>query len=214
MKLLWATLLLSLPTVALAETCHTLKGPGTDDVASLVLRDEQDLFFTRPGAPYLVFEFGCSIRGADTADCPVVCDGGSLQMERDGEDILVSARVRIEQLRMDTITAGLTMFEVDGTHLDGEFRLRPASQAECDAVPAGQPFTLQPGDYLPVVTQVEQSLVEGGYFDEMPDAYYTRATADAVERFQADLGLVQTGKMDRATIGRLASFVSYVTGGC
>lgn len=206
--------LVSLPIESLADTCHSLAEPGTTSVASMVLRDEQDLFFTRPGAPFLVFEFACSISGANSVSCPVECDGGSLSMRREGEDILVSADVRIESLRMDTITSGLVAYDADGTSLDGEFRLRPAPVDQCLAVPPGQPMSLQPGDYLPIVTQLEQRLAEGGYFEEVPDAYFTHSTADAVKRFQIDIGLIGNGKVDRALIDQLGNFVNYVTGGC
>ena len=66
-------------------------------------------------------------------------------------------------------------------------------------IPAWRDFTRGMDDGEDV-RQLEQNLLAFGVFDAEPDARYTWYTAEAVERWQASLGVEQTGSIERSTI--------------
>jgi peptidoglycan hydrolase-like protein with peptidoglycan-binding domain len=59
---------------------------------------------------------------------------------------------------------------------------------------------LEPGDSGPDVKVVEENLAALGYTGIAVDAQYTSATATAVRKWQKDVGLVQTGAFDPASV--------------
>ncbi len=71
--------------------------------------------------------------------------------------------------------------------------------------------TLEPGVSGPDVTEVEQNLAALGYTGFTADDRYTSATADAVRRWQHDIGATQTGTVEASAVVLAAGAIRVAT---
>jgi hypothetical protein len=199
-----------------AEGCYALpEDAAPPQVQALSVSGLGEITLVLRGAPFVAFEFDCDLSGPGPALCSVECDGGSVTLTRAEDGVQADFRhLRIEAARMESLTFGQTAFDADGLVFDGSFRLARTSSAQCDRRDIGQPFDLQAGDYYPAVERLEIALAEGGYLPEVPDWAFTRETAAAVAAFQAEVGLPETGRVDRGLLRRLGIFTRYGFGGC
>lgn len=208
---------LSPGALAAQEGCLALDAPsGGAGLAELTYAPDGLFRFTLPGAPFAVFSGVCALDGAESALCPIDCDGGSVSVTRTGDGIeMVFNPMRIEAVQVETLALGLAQFDADGLSVTGSYRLVPQPEAACAALSERvQPLSLAPGDYYPAVERIERALVLAGHYTDVPDWLYTEATAEAVRLFQAEAGLPVDGKADWALLSLLGVRVTYGLGGC
>ena len=70
------------------------------------------------------------------------------------------------------------------------------------------------GDLHPRVEQLETYLLAGGYFLQGPDMVFDAATTTAVRAYQRDVGLPETGEVDRDLLRRIGVDAILAFGGC
>lgn len=75
-------------------------------------------------------------------------------------------------------------------------------EAEPETDPEGPP-KIQPGDQGQVVTQLQERLQRGGYYEGEPNGIYDEATVAAVRKLQTEAGLEPTGIFDVASFEAL-----------
>ncbi|MFE3838825.1 peptidoglycan-binding domain-containing protein [Pseudogemmobacter sonorensis] len=190
--------------------------PHPGGLAELTWSESGDFDLTFPGAPTAVFNGHCALGPDGRAHCSINCDGGNLYLTRNETGIEMDFRgFRLESLRFDSIAFGIEQWDADGLSVSGRFDLRPAAPGTCAALARRRPeLTLEPGDYSATVERVERALALSGQFAEAPDWLYTAATAEAVRRFQIEMGIEADGRVDPALLRLLGVRVSYGSGGC
>lgn len=204
-------------TGARAEETGCFALPEADrpaHVDHLSIDTQGRILLTFTGAPHAVADFDCALDAEGKAHCSVDCDGGNLYLDHRGDEMLARFEgLRFESVMLESMTAVTPAFDADGVQVYGNFRLKPAPAAACQVEGLLVPVDLRPGDYAVQVADLEGYLARGGYFAEVPDWYYTRETAEAVQLFQRELGLEETGRADRGLIRKIGIQTDYVLGG-
>lgn len=197
------------------DECYALDGPQ-NEIAEMVLTDEGDLTYTRKNQPLILYFTDCGLAENDTVRCSIDCDGGNMSYTHSAMGIQVDASgIRIEAMQFDSLLNGAGRDGADGASLSGQFFLKPARPATCQALNTRVPeITLRAGDVHPFVASLERNLVAGGYLLGGADTVFDARTSEAVRAYQGDAGLAQDGLVDRALMRRLGVEAMMAFGGC
>jgi len=205
------------PAIGWAQepVCYALPDAGAG-LSEVTVTRSGEFNFTYPGQPHVVYGMSCGFDdGANSTTCSIDCDGGAITFTLTAQGMQIDAHVRIEQARMESLLIANGPLEASGVYLEGDWLLPPAAPELCEDIETrAQPLMLEPGDVYPAVERLERQLQIGGFFLSGPDMIYDTATADAIRAFQAQAGLPQTGKTDRALLTRIGIEAGYTFGGC
>lgn len=132
------------------------------------------------------------------------------------DDLLVEGvGFRVESMQFDSVLNMSFVMDADGVQLYGKWRLRPADPSVCRELETKAPeMAFTAGDLHPRVEQLEIYLLAGGYFLHGPDMVFDAATATAVRAYQRDVGLPETGEVDRDLLRRIGVDAILAIGGC
>lgn len=216
-RLLWAPLVvMSLAASADAQSadCFALSTEDSN-IGAMTYSAAGALTYSLPDQPNITYVTYCALGGKSSVTCSVDCDGGNMTLTDHSRFLEVDARIRIEQVRFDSLLSLAGAMDAGGTSLRGKWRLTPAPVTQCQSLEArAQPLALMVGDIYPAVTKLEQRLMEGGYLTSGPDTIYGPETAEAVRAFQADNGLDQTGIADHKLLTKVGIAANFSFGGC
>ena len=194
-------------------TCYSLDYPQ-GEIGDMVMNADGDITYSLKDQPYILYYTGCALYENDTNRCSIDCDGGNMSVTHSSKGVDVSAGIRVESGRFDSILNG-TGWEADGAFLDGQFFLTPAAPEVCASVESRlPPISLQAGDVHSMVASLERPLAAGGYLLAGPDTIFDGNTRAAVQAYQADAGLEATGVADFTLLRRLGIEAMLAFGGC
>ena len=197
-------LCLALPARAEVAACYALTDPS-DGIGEMTVTAGGSLNYSQAGQPFIVYTDFCNLRENETTHCPRECDGGSLYYTHSADGLLVEGQgFRVESMQFDSVLNMSFVIDADGVQLYGKWLLKPADPSVCQELETKAPdVAFTAGDLHPRVEQLETYLLAGGYFLQGPDMVFDAATTTAVRAYQRDVGLPETGVVDRDLLRRI-----------